>query len=216
MSVVIKNFMQKRENNFSPDNILDSIFLIFDGILACSKKNKNQFSSIFDHIHKNENHLKQETDQEEDTLNLSESTASTSSDSSSDDGHCCILDKYGIEDFVVLCYKCLDLDEHMLIMAMMNLERILEKDFILTEQNIHKVFFLCMMEVHKYYNDVICYNKDYAKLCGISTDELLNLEFEFMNYIDYNMNIPDDKYNLYKKNLHKFFDKYIMIPSTYL
>ena len=101
-------------------------------------------------------------------------------------------------------------------MAMMNLDRLLEKNFVLTEQNIHKVFFLCMMEVHKYYNDVTCYNKDYAKLCGISTKELLNLEFEFMNYIDYNMNIPDDKYDIYKKNLKKFFDKNVMIQSKYL
>ena len=210
MSVVIKKYVNNRENNFTSDNILDTIFFIFDKITTQTKKSKEKFSSNFDHIHKNDNtHHKQDSEPEDD------STLS-GSDTSSDDGHCCILDKYGIEDFVVLCYKCLDFDEHMLIMAMMNLERILEKDFVLTEQNIHKVFFLCMMEVHKYYNDVICYNKDYAKLCGISTDELLNLEFEFMNYIDYNMNIPDDKYNIYKKNLHKFFDKNVIIQSTYL
>ena len=216
MSVVMKNFMQKRENNFSPDNILDAAFLIFDGILACTKKTKKQFSSIFDHIHKNENHPKQETEPEEDSLNLSESTASTSSDTSSEDGHCCILDKYGIEDFVVLCYKCLDFDDHMLILSMMNLDQLLEKGLVLTEQNIHKVFFLCMMEVHKYYNDVICYNKDYAKLCGISTEELLSLELEFLNYVDYNMNISDEKYNTYKKKLKNFFDKKIFIQSKYL
>ena len=210
MSVVIKKYVNNREINFTSDNILDTIFFIFDKITTQTKKSKEKFSSSFDHIHKNDNtHHKQDSEPEDD------STLS-GSDTSSDDGHCCILDKDGIEDFVVLCYKCLDFDEHMLIMAMMNLERILEKDFVLTEQNIHKVFFLCMMEVHKYYNDVICYNKDYAKLCGISTDELLDLELEFMNYIDYNMNIPDDKYNIYKKNLHKFFDKNVIIQSTYL
>ena len=72
------------------------------------------------------------------------------------------------------------------------------------------------MEVHKYYNDVICYNKDYAKLCGISTEELLSLELEFLNYVDYNMNISDEKYNTYKKNLKNFFDKKVFIQSKYL
>jgi hypothetical protein len=216
MSVVIKNYVKNVENDFTPDNILDTIFSIFEGILAHTKNFKNKCSSIFDHIHQNDIHHKQDSDPEEDFSRLSLSSTSTGSDSSSEDGHCCILDKYGIEDFVVLCYKCLDLDEHMLIMAMMNLDRLLEKNFVLTEQNIHKVFFLCMMEVHKYYNDVTCYNKDYAKLCGISTKELLNLEFEFMNYIDYNMNIPDDKYELYKKNLKKFFERNVMIQSKYL
>ena len=104
----------------------------------------------------------------------------------------------------------------MLILSMMNLDRLLEKGLVLTEQNIHKVFFLCMMEVHKYYNDVICYNKDYAKLCGISTEELLSLELEFLNYVDYNMNISDEKYNTYKKNLKNFFDKKVWIHSKYL
>ena len=118
-------------------------------------------------IHTVNTHHKQDSEPEDD------STLS-GSDTSSDDGHCCILDKYGIEDFVVLCYKCLDFDEHMLIMAMMNLDRLLEKDFVLTEQNIQKVFFLCMMEVHKFYNDVPFSNKDYSKLCGINAEELLD------------------------------------------
>ena len=216
MSVVIKNYVNKSENNFTPDNILDSIFYIFDKILEHTKKSKEKISSIFDHIHKSDIHHKQETESEDDSLRLSEGSSTTSSDTSSDDGHCCIIDKYGIEDFVVLCYKCLDFDEHMIIMAMMNLDRLLEKDFVLTEQNIHKVFFLCMMEVHKFYNDVTCYNKDYAKLCGISSDELLNLEFEFMNYVDYDMYISDDKYNTYKKNLKNFFDTKVIIQSKYL
>ena len=216
MSVVMKNFMQKRENNFSPDNILDAAFLIFDGILACTKKTKKQFSSIFDHIHKNENHPKQETEPEEDSLNLSESTASTSSDTSSEDGHCCILDKYGIEDFVVLCYKNLNFNENLLILAMMNLEKILAKNFVLTEDNIHLTFFLCMMEVHKFYNDVPFSNKDYSKLCGINAEELLDLELEFLDYVDYNMNIPDEKYFTYKKNLKRFFNANIILENHYL
>ena len=210
MSVVIKKYVNNRENNFTSDNILDTIFFIFDKITTQTKKSKEKFSSNFDHIHKNDNtHHKQDSEPEDD------STLS-GSDTSSDDGHCCILDKYGIEDFVVLCYKCLDFDDHMLILSMMNLDQLLEKGLVLTEQNIHKVFFLCMMEVHKYYNDVICYNKDYAKLCGISTEELLSLELEFLNYVDYNMNISDEKYNTYKKNLKNFFDKKVWIHSKYL
>ena len=73
------------------------------------------------------------------------------------------------------------------------------KNFVLTEDNIHLTFFLCMMEVHKFYNDVPFSNKDYSKLCGINAEELLDLELEFLDYVDYNMNIPDEKYFTYKK-----------------
>ena len=121
-----------------------------------------------------------------------------------------------IEDFIILCYKRLDFDEHLLILSMMIFEKILAKDFVLTEKNIHKVFFLCMMEVQKFYNDANFTNKNFAKLCGMSTEELLELELKFLDFIDYNMNILDDDYFKYKKKLKNYFDYNVIIEMKYL
>lgn len=216
MSVFLKNSLQTRENNFSPDNILDTCFLVLDKILEHTEKTKKKISSNFDHRHKDSFQIKQDQDQDLEDDSLSLASTSTSSDSSSEDESCCILDKYSIDDFILICYKSLEFDEHLLILAMMYLDKLLAKGFVLTNENIHKTFFVCMMEAQKFYNDGTYSNKDFAKLCGISSQELIDLEFEFLDYIEYNMNIPDEQYFIYKKNLKKFFDSNIIIERKYL
>ena len=212
MSVVLKNLYKIEEKEFTSDNILDTVFSIFSKILNHTKNMENKTSSVFDHRHKAD-HLMQENLQDS---SHSQYLDTSGSDSTSDEEHCCILDDLSIENFVILCYKSLGLDDHMLILSMMYLDRILAKKFILTENNIHKVFFICMMEVQKFYNDVVFPNKDYAKLCGISTEELLELELEFMNYLDFNMNISDDDYFAYIKKLKKYYEKNIIFERKYL
>ena len=212
MIVVMKKRFKRDEKEFSSNNILDSAFSIFSKILNHTKNLEEKPSSVFDHKHKAD-HLMQEK--------LEESPQSpfldtSSSESTSDDEPCCILDDLSIENFVILCYKSLGFDEHMLILSMMYFDKILAKDFILTEKNIHKTFFICMMEVQKYYNDVPFTNKDFAKLIGISTEELLELELEFLEIVDYNMNIPEEKYLEYKKRLKKYFEKNIIFETNYL
>ena len=209
MSVVLKNLYNIEEKEFTSDNILDSVFSIFSRILNHTKNVENKTSSVFDHRHKAD-YLIQENLQDMPYLDNS------GSDSTSDEEHCCILDVLSIENFVIFCYKSLGLDDHMLILSMMYFDKILAKKFILTENNIHKVFFICMMEVQKFYNDVVFPNKDCAKLCGISTEELLELELEFFNYLDFNMNISDDDYFAYKKKLKKYFEKNIIFEGKYL
>ena len=212
MSVVIKNVSKIDEKEFSSDNILDSAFSIFSKILNHTKNLEEKPSSVFDHKHK-AGHLMQENHLESpQSLFL----YTSDSESTSDEEHCCILDDLSIENFVILCYKSLEFDEHMLILSMMYFDKILAKKFILTEKNIHKTFFICMMEVHKFYNDITFSNKDYSKLCGISTEELLELELEFMNYVDFNMNITDNKYLDYKERLKNYFKKNIMFETNYL
>ncbi len=72
------------------------------------------------------------------------------------------------------------------------------------------------MEVQKFYNDANFTNKNFAKLCGMSTEELLELELKFLDFIDYNMNILDDDYFKYKKKLKNYFDYNVIIEMKYL
>ena len=158
--------------------------------------------SIFDHNHSHDNN---------------KSSISTSfSDSSSNSDLCCILDKYDIEDYIIQAYKKLGFSTNLLILSMMNLDKLLANNFILTSENVHKVFFLCMMETQKYYDDEYFRNKDYSKVSGISTKELLELELEFLNNINFNIFIKDDEYNKYKKKLQELCQKQIIITNNYI
>ena len=98
----------------------------------------------------------------------------------------------------------------------MNLDKLLANNFILTTENVHKVFFLCMMETQKYYDDEYFKNKDYSKVSGISTKELLELELEFLNNINFSIFIKDDDYNKYKQKLQDLCQKQIIISNNYI
>ena len=211
MSVVIKRAFQAYKTKFSANNVFDSIFWILNKILNYTKTSNLKKPSKFDHNHKL-SHSNQDLNQP----SADDSSISTNSSFSSDDEHCCNVDKFDIEDFTVLCYKALGLNENLLIVAMMFLDKILENNFVISDENIHKTFFLCMMEAQKFYDDENFSNKDYAKFCGIPSEELLELELEFMDYIQYDLNISDDKFFGYKKRLQKVFQTNIIIPNKYI
>ena len=211
MNVVIKRAFQANERQFSANNVFDAIFWILNRILGYTKTSNSKKPTKFDHSHKL-NHFNQDLQQ----TSSDDSSISTNSSFSSEDEHCFNLDKYDFEDFIVLCYKALGLNENLLILSMMYLDKILVNNFVVSEENIHKAFFLCMMEAQKFYDDENFSNKDYAKLCGISSEELLELELEFMDYMEYDLNISDDKYFKYKNRLQKVFDTNILIPNKYI
>ena len=205
MSVVQqKSYKENDEKEMNANNYLQVIFMILNRIMEYTKDLEEKTPSIFDHYCHS-----QDSDKN--------SISTSSSDSSSADFDlCCEIDKLDIEDFIINCYKKMDFNSYLLILAMMNLDKLLSKNFILTDTNIHKVFFICMMETQKYYDDINFTNKNYAKICGITTDELLELEIEFMNHIDFNLYIKEEDFLKYKNKLQKLYQSSLIISNKYI
>ena len=209
MSVVqLMDIKENEDKPMNPNHSLEIIFFILNKILDYTNDLEEKTPSKFDHYNHSQN-------QENNKSALSTSTSSSDNISSEPD-FCCELDKYDFEDFIIHSYTNLSFSSDLLILSMMNLDKLLSKNFILTPINIHKVFFLCMMETQKYYSDENFKNKDYAKICGITTDELLELELEFMNYMDFNIFIKDEDYKNYKKKLKKLYKQNIIICNVYV
>ena len=195
-------YKEKNCKSMNPNDSLQICFMILQRILDYTKDLKEKTPSIFDHYHHSQDN---------------KSSLSTSySDSSSNSDFSCELDKYDIEDYIIQAYKKLGFTSNLLILSMMNLDKLLGSNFILTEENVHKVFFICMMETQKYYDDEYFKNKDYSKVSGISTKELLELELEFMKYIDFNIFIKDEDYFKYKSQLQELCRKQIIISNNYV
>jgi len=205
MSTVQSCYYKDQDKSMNPKEALNAIFMILNQILDYTKDLDEKTPSVFDHYH-HHNH-------ESDKNSLS---TSCSDCSSSEADFCCELDKYDMEDFIYRCYKMLGFDSNLLILSMMNLDKLLTNKFILTSTNIHKIFFTCMMETQKYYDDESFTNKVYAKTCGISTKELLELELEFMNYIDFNIYIKDEDFFQYKRKLQSVYESSRIISNTYI
>ena len=204
MSVVQSCYYKDEDKSMNSKDTLNAVFMILNKILEYTKDLDENNPSVFDHYHQHSH--------ENDKSSLSTSY----SDTSSSGDFCCELDKYDIEDFVYRCYKMLGFDSNLMILSMMNLDKLLANKFILNSTNAHKAFFTCMMETQKYYDDESFTNKVYAKICGISMEELLELELEFMKYIEFNIYIKDEEFFKYKKKLQSIYESSIIISKTYI
>ena len=187
MNAVQSCYYKDEDKSMNSNDTLNAVFMILNKILDYTKDLEENTPSVFDHYHHHSH--------ENDKSSLSTSYSDTSS---SGPDFCCELDKYDMEDFIYRCYKMLGFDSNLMILSMMNLDKLLANNFILNSTNVHKAFFTCMMETQKYYDDESFTNKVYAKTCGISTEELLELELEFMNYIDFKIYIKDEEFYKYK------------------
>ena len=112
------------------------------------------------------------------------------------------IDQNNFEDFFIFCAKKLKIDDDILVLTMMNIDKILSNNnFLLTYQNINRLFYTCLMVTQKYYEDNSYNNKSYADLVGISCDELLDMEMEYMSLVDYQLFIKEDEFQKYKRKM---------------
>ena len=124
-------------------------------------------------------------------------TDSESSDNESENME--IISKMEIDEFIERIVNYLHIDNTLLVLSMMILDKILSNKFILTENNVHKMIFMCFMETQKFYEDESYKNKDYANVCGVNVDELLLMEVSFMEIINFNMFIKNEDFQNYYK-----------------
>ena len=120
--------------------------------------------------------------------------------------HSSNLDNYDFEDLFEFCCKIFRINDNMLVLIMMNMDKIIAGGkFILCNKNINKLFYTCLMVTQKYYEDNPINNKIFAELVGINCDELLNLEIEFMSMMDFKLHIKEEEFEKYKQKIAKFY-----------
>lgn len=181
------------------DDVMETINCLMNKILNYTSNLDKTTPSLFDY--------EKNLDIESGSISSDSQNTSVESQSHNEIIEC------GINEFIQHCQKQLGLDKNLLFLSMMNLDKLLSKGFILTQNNIHKVIFLCMVETHKYYNDRVFINKDYAKECGISTKELLSLEIEFFTLIDFNLHINEEEFYTYKTKFYNMWKREIVLPK---
>ena len=143
--------------------------------------------------------------------NESNST-SCSSIESKDSGNCDStflnkIDKYDFNTFIKKFSKNFQLDENTLILSLMNLDKILKDNFIITEKNVGYLFYTSMVVSQKFYEDEPFDNKIYAKYVGISSTELTQLELEFLEMMGFNLFVPEEKFFNYKNRMASLHNK---------
>lgn len=112
-----------------------------------------------------------------------------------------------LTDYFYFWIDKLNFDDNLLLLTMMNIDKILSKEFILTEDNVKNVLFTCMVITQKNYEDINYTDKDYAKILNVSAEELLNMELDFLEYIDFSLYISQEKFDEYKLKIYNFWKK---------
>ena len=100
------------------------------------------------------------------------------------------------------------MSESTIIIILIYIDRISNlKNFRLTYKNIYKLILSAMIVAIKY-NEYLFYSSSiYAKLGGLSVQELNYLEFHFLILIKFSLFIETDLFEKYKNNLLSLLDE---------
>lgn len=112
-----------------------------------------------------------------------------------------IIDFLSTEDLIKRFVILFEVKEDVLVLFMINLDKVLKKKFILNYRNVNRMIFTCLVATQKFHDDECYKDKDYAKVAGINPREMVNLELEFLDLIDFQFLIDDEYFKRYKNKL---------------
>ena len=93
----------------------------------------------------------------------------------------------------------------------MNLDKILNSNLIiLSDKNVENVIFTLMVITQKFYEDVIFTDKDYSKVKRIECEDLINMQIELLDLIDYSLNNDEDDFKRYKIKMRRLCEKNLL------
>lgn len=98
-------------------------------------------------------------------------------------------------------------EESTLVIGLIFIDRICEiNNLLLTPNNVHRLMLIAIISAIKYNEDECYSNGYYAKVGGITLDEINRLEFEFLKLMRYSMFIHGGLYTKYYQYLMGFDD----------
>ena len=103
-----------------------------------------------------------------------------------------------IKNFLERICNLTKIENSTLILILIYIDRICEFNEIeLNYFNIHKLIIASLIISIKYNEDFFYSNKIYAKICGISREEINKLEIEFLKLLEFNLFVDDEIYFQY-------------------
>ena len=177
-------------------DIIETILFIMRQILNYTSKLKETIPSVFDKKEKEDKYILSDL-----STNQSDSLSDKENDNS-------LEEKYSFDELIYYWIEKLNFNEDMLYLMMMNLDKLLNsKKIILNEKNVENIMFTCMVITQKYYEDEIFSDKDYSKLKNIDYDDLINMQMDFLETINYSLLINKDDLEQYKIKMKRVWKK---------
>ena len=96
----------------------------------------------------------------------------------------------------ILYYIKLDIST--VIIAMIYIDRICKERVFLNEFNIHRIMVIAIYIAYTYNEDIIFDNNYLSLVSGMNKSEIVTLEEDFLDLIDFNLFVNDEEYKQYK------------------
>ena len=190
----------------SKKDIIETILFLLEQILSYSSKLNQSTTSIFDKKEKPEKNVESEI-----STDFSDSAADKEKEKNEKiESQSPILDteKFSLSDLIYFWSDALKFDENLLILMTMNLDKILNSNLIiLSEKNVENVIFTLMVITQKFHEDIIFTDKDYSKLKKIECEDLINMQVELLDLIDYSLSVTEDEFKRYKNKMRRLCEK---------
>ena len=95
--------------------------------------------------------------------------------------------------------------ESCFVVALIYIDRMIEmKNIILSHLNVHRIVVTSILVSAKFLDDFFYNNAFYAKLGGISVQEMNSLELEFLMFLGFSLQVSTDLYATYHSELKNF------------
>ena len=115
------------------------------------------------------------------------------------------IPQISIEDFMKRLLKYSKMESSILILILIYIYRVFFfGKFQLNYYNIHKLILASMVVSIKYNEDDYFSNKFYAKVGGVTKEELDKLEYEFLSLIDFSLFVDEDLFSKYYDYIKTF------------
>jgi hypothetical protein len=109
-------------------------------------------------------------------------------------------------DYLKRIIKYLKIEFSTLIISMIYIDRVCKERVFINEYNIHRVMLIAIYIAYTFNEDCIHDNNYLALVSGISKKEMVLLENEFLELIDFKLFVSDDTFNEYKKYFFRDFN----------
>lgn len=187
----------------SKKDIIETILFLLEQILSYSSKLNQSTTSIFDKKEKPEKNVESEI-----STDFSDSAADKEKEKNQSQSPILDTEKFSLSDLIYFWSDALKFDENLLILMTMNLDKILNSNLIiLSEKNVENVIFTLMVITQKFHEDIIFTDKDYSKLKKIECGDLINMQVELLDLIDYSLSVSEDEFKRYKNKMRRLCEK---------
>jgi len=195
--------MRRPLEEMTKNEIMETILFIIDQIMKYTSKLNQATPSIFDKKEKEEilNGTELSTDCTDEEIIRNEKIPEKK----------VIEEEYSLNDLLYYWAEKLSFNENLLILMTMIFDKILSsKMILLNNKNVENVLFTAMVITQKFYEDESFSDKDYSKLKKIDCDDLVDMQVEFLNYIDYSLFIDEEKLEKYKLRMKTICEKNLL------